>query len=1437
MKSRLRKRLLAGCLSVILMLQAGSTSAVFALEDTYAKDSRVFCTAHPIHDMKCGYAQGSNAIERVPGTECAAVHEDDDIHDDTCGYTAEIPAVEAVSESPCLHSCDICTERDFGVLPLTKPIQLPSRGSDVTGTMQNVSSTVSQGGNDITGGDSLNPTDPIRITVSFDVPDDSINEGDTASFQLSTGLTIGNAINGPLFHNGEEVGVIQFSLDTGTGITTAMITFSELVDDLGTTDITVNFFADMQYNKSGNAGNAGDHTIQILGKDYTVVVPEKVTTITVVKDGTADVTNKVVDWKVRVDPVVEGTPTGSLALCSFADNLADVGKYVTDSFQIGDTENSITMPTTPPNYDPATKILTYYFLDNDSGTKYITFQTEIPQDKLDGNGKQTITNTAGVTTTRPNVHTTDGTGKTEFTMTWIEKNGKPIVGTKPDGSYDPENQKIEWSIIANHNGASLTNTVITDKLPQGLTWESAKLQIWDNGTNAWVPSSTIFTTAPASGEYIIGNVATKILLTIITKVDDKAPPSKITHYENTATIKWNGLAGDGYKSTPVTVGIGFAPISKNASGYTTSDHTIDWSVNIDAQKQNYGADLRIMDLLVYKESGFNINDTYSISDNNKDNLFDVGAEDLKKLTPQYNQKYKGDFTSVGGLGITVHTLEKNGIPVADLLVVAKSDGTGIDNTNQNSFTYKSIVTNPQFYAANYTFTINNTASLFSSNVEISHATALQKCRSDMLHKDMLPVGFTDNDVTDFAKLNGKAAAKEKAFNYLDKSIYFRIHVNANRLTDATNDITTVHGEKLGNLLVADTLPEGWQFQPINGKDFLLFEGTQSSTAGLVTAVKAVPEADYPAIFTGGIPVLPTETKGGQLSFTFTSLTKPYVILIKACPTDAKAVQYFNTNGTHTITNRVDISAGTIMQDKDEVSASIKSELVSKTLDQAHAEAEGYLSWNVEYRPYDLAHTDTYIEDTIPVGIDLRTNSKGELILKDHINITELVLNQDGSYTVGAVLDTGVVEKNLSYNTKTRTLCFQIPNTSKAYRLTYITDVTGTTGTIKNKASLSGGAIPPVGAEDQKNYTITSASSGASFQRSGWLLVTKQDDAGVPLGGAEFTLFSENGTTMIRQGTSANDGKIYLKVLPEGDYILKETAAPSGYVLDGQQYIVTVTKDAAGKFITSVNKQTGNSSHEITVKNHKTSTIGSLQIEKKVRGNAGEEGRKFKFTITLSDTVNSYAYVGNGVPDGTIKNGDVILLAHHQSITVIGLPKDVTYHVTEQDYSADGYTVTKTGDSGTIAADNTQTASFTNTKNIDSGVGSNPGSGYLGESNTNNSQQQPKPTAPQTEYQSYTINSVPNPNLPDSPDKIMVMDENNMVIGIYIKTAMPDGTFAYISDEGVVLNDLGNPQTGHLQNGHPQTGNAMPVELLIFLFFASICSAGMLVLYQRDRRTK
>ena len=129
----------------------------------------------------------------------------------------------------------------------------------------------------------------------------------------------------------------------------------------------------------------------------------------------------------------------------------------------------------------------------------------------------------------------------------------------------------------------------------------------------------------------------------------------------------------------------------------------------------------------------------------------------------------------------------------------------------------------------------------------------------------------------------------------------------------------------------------------------------------------------------------------------------------------------------------------------------------------------------------------------------------------------------------------------------------------------------------------------------------------------------------------------------------------------------------------------------------------------------TYAAGTLDVTKTVTGLLGNRDKDFQFQVVLtkeqgktmaSDIGLTVAGVAQAMPAWD-ENGTCTLtftLRHGQTATISNLPYGTAYTVTEADYTADGYTTAKTGDTGTIAAAQA-TATFTNTKDgsIDNGV--------------------------------------------------------------------------------------------------------------------------------------
>lgn len=178
------------------------------------------------------------------------------------------------------------------------------------------------------------------------------------------------------------------------------------------------------------------------------------------------------------------------------------------------------------------------------------------------------------------------------------------------------------------------------------------------------------------------------------------------------------------------------------------------------------------------------------------------------------------------------------------------------------------------------------------------------------------------------------------------------------------------------------------------------------------------------------------------------------------------------------------------------------------------------------------------------------------------------------------------------------------------------------------------------------------------------------------------------------------------------YTLKEVnnnTAGVTYYGNNIKLVVTVIQGENGKLrVAAVHTESeGKKSDTFT----NTYSAGKLNISKTVTGNLGDQSKYFEFKVTLTGEsgktyASSYAVSGgsNGSNPTSIKIGEetTFLLKHGETISIANLPYGVHYTVTET--AANGYTTTKTGDTGNVNAAE-QTAAFENSRTgeVDMGV--------------------------------------------------------------------------------------------------------------------------------------
>ena len=164
-----------------------------------------------------------------------------------------------------------------------------------------------------------------------------------------------------------------------------------------------------------------------------------------------------------------------------------------------------------------------------------------------------------------------------------------------------------------------------------------------------------------------------------------------------------------------------------------------------------------------------------------------------------------------------------------------------------------------------------------------------------------------------------------------------------------------------------------------------------------------------------------------------------------------------------------------------------------------------------------------------------------------------------------------------------------------------------------------------------NQTDVTQVTHANERGIGFLTVHKQDKADQSaLPGAEFELYDSNG--YVKTETTDGSGKAVFKDLPYGSYTLKETQAPTGYVIDAIESTKTV----------EVNGTANGENTDVTVANKKIVIVMSFKLTKVDADNTSKvlEGAVFQLLYKQFE-VDPYVIVAGKEALTTDQNGVII----------------------------------------------------------------------------------------------------------------------------------------------------------------------------------------------------
>lgn len=896
-------------------------------------------------------------------------------------------------------------------------------------------------------------------------------------------------------------------------------------------------------------------------------------------------------------------------------------------------------------------------------------------------------------------------------------------------SYDHSSETITWKVVVNqYNKKGLEDFTITNVLPQGLEFESATWQTWVDG----VGSEEAGITPDPNGVYSFDTINGKVELLIKSKVISGS------NFEIKPRANWNLATPDGIQNNDVTAGTRPSAVTDEAT-VTVGAHTftkagavstedfnlggITWTVNLAPQYALPNA--AVYDVLVH---GGNLN----VLDNAVDDTGEVSADTIAKIKANvtnaqlWKQYHKDSIKGTNGLNLKVIPLKVNDEVVADLVKV-----TGYTD-QASSFSFHSLETNPNILfrqEINAGKTISNRALLIDGET-VKQAQNSANLHLRMLNKDMLTASYpvkvdgttdtwyTPNNVQRYIGYDGSSSGDEytvAGYDRITKTVTFRLGVNMpgynsdEMAKDGGNRVIT-------NVKLVDTLPDGWEFVPFeNGKDYELYKGYSNNDGGTNYGARnnavSIIEPNDPA------HVVNFDHSGNEGVFTFSKLQSPYVILVKARPSNEALAQYiedYTTNGIdkQVMYNKADLHMTWGGEEK-VVTEQRKIIVPIQTLNKSVTKpVPGVLEWTVNYTPPFNMQQGAYLQDTLGAGMNLRYELDGKLVLlAPSMAVYPATLTASGALErTGAALDLSDPNAEVQVEAApgvddTTVLLFKMDDPNKFYQFVYQTEVDPKTAKAGDKM---GNEVKLMGDDKLKSVSARSESTldnsdvAGTSTSNALLPLRKVDPDNNPLKDVEFTLYKKSNGEEVTQGITDRDGKLNLFIKDPGYYELKETYIDTTTWLPMTKIYQVYVGNTPGKPIW-VDGVTVNSELPLIVP---TPAQGKLTISNTVQGNGSDPSKDFEYTVKFDGEGKDkeYAYTKSDGTSGKIKSGDKITLKHGESVTLAALPADLVYTVTEADYTtSDGYTTTpETREySGTVVNKGDHKADFINERTVTS----------------------------------------------------------------------------------------------------------------------------------------
>jgi len=776
----------------------------------------------------------------------------------------------------------------------------------------------------------------------------------------------------------------------------------------------------------------------------------------------------------------------------------------------------------------------------------------------------------------------------------------PVTSVAKSGSYNIATNEITWTVNINQEEVEVLDGVLVDDIPSGLTFITDSVTVKEGAaaTRAAVLGVDYTYSNPTITYTFPTNFSEEQIITFRTAVDESEMIFTDSHGEvvvesNSATLNHNGITTP---SNTANVDVNINYIEKTGT-YDGTRKQIDWVIlvnrngitipdailtdalptgltldtssleidNVSTPVPSAGVtyihpNLSItlgsiaeqhmiefstdVDPTIYEENGSEsyTNNAILIGTNVPGNANDsnngpvnVSSSVISKTGIGYNREI-AEIT----WRITVNTnlISIDNPVVTDLIplgqeyvigsatisggVLSHADGFTFsaidpDASHTGTLTYTFGTMSPGFTPGatiNEEYTIEFRTTVTDPDDYAANRTNITYRNTASIDGDNIPV--SSNEGTQ--RLDSEVLDKSnQGYNYETRIIDWQIQVNQNEMD-------------LSSVVISDTIEAGQEY--VDGSF------TITTTSGTQTGVFA--------------NVAPTWT------YTFDgAITEEYIITFQTLVTD---ITVFETNGTKYFANTAQITtnlvpSGVLNTDTQPVSNTV----IGKSGD--YTTGNTYIDWTISVNANDIPLANGTITDQLQEGLNLDTNT---------VRLYHATVDPSSGNLVQGSEVTPLTSSNIVYNVDTRLFVFDIPSpVVGGYILTFRTFVTDKDQSpFVNSADFNGSGEANTGSDNPISVAWSgSGSSGTGDIGSMDVIKVDAEDNSILLENAAFELEDKYGNIVQRTTSDSSGSALFEKLRFDVNYIVRETVAPTGYLLSSEDYLFQIDSALVDKNLT------------------------------------------------------------------------------------------------------------------------------------------------------------------------------------------------------------------------------------------------------------------------------